>query len=52
VGNNFDVSTAGRVYYGNDGLGGIIKYVIHFSVVLTIVVLEYKNGYFWQCKFV
>jgi hypothetical protein len=51
VGNNSDVSTPGCVNYGNVSFGDIIMHAINFHVYLTTVVLEYNNGYFWQCKF-
>jgi hypothetical protein len=45
--NNFDVLTPGGVFYGNVSLGLIVKQATNFYVVLTIVVLEYSNRYFW-----
>ena len=50
VENNFDVLTPGGLFYGNVSLGDAIRHAINFYVVLTTVVLEYSNGYFWQCK--
>jgi hypothetical protein len=41
---DFDFLTAGVVYYGNVSLGGIKKHAMHFYVVLTVDVLEYKSA--------
>ena len=48
--NNFDVLNPSGLFYVNVILRHIIKHAINLYVVLTIAVLECKNGYYWHCK--